>query len=214
MAFSFMETVMSDKKEIATLSIKISVDSTDLDKLEAQLKRIAGLMVRTGLKEPAKGGFVIDPYFGVNDGQVFINSAFITSTTISDAMQKAAKEGARRGAEQARFEITTGINDNHEQSSAIAKLDVSEGGGVVYVDKLEAVPLSKAAKATIASISESISHEESEFDKYKQQVESEFKQLQSLIIAMQHTQASSDMAMASAIEQVRADIQSAKSGWL
>ncbi|HBO25063.1 MAG TPA: hypothetical protein DD649_19575 [Providencia sp.] len=205
---------MSDKKEIATLSIKISVDSTDLDKLEAQLKRIAGLMVRTGLKEPAKGGFVIDPYFGVNDGQVFINSAFITSTTISDAMQKAAKEGARRGAEQARFEITTGINDNHEQSSAIAKLDVSEGGGVVYVDKLEAVPLSKAAKATIASISESISHEESEFDKYKQQVESEFKQLQSLIIAMQHTQASSDMAMASAIEQVRADIQSAKSGWL
>ncbi|MGO2336495.1 hypothetical protein [Providencia sp.] len=198
---------MSDKKEIATLSIKISVDSTDLDKLEARLKRIAGLMVRTGLKEPAKGGFVIDPYFGVNDGQVFINSAFITSTTISDAMQKAAKEGARRGAEQARFEITTGINDNHEQSSAMAKLDVSEGGGVVYVDKLEAVPLSKAAKATIASVSESISHEESEFDKYKQQVESEFKQLQSLIIAMQHTQASSDMANAGAIEQARAEIK-------
>ncbi|MGO2304358.1 MAG: hypothetical protein ACTH5W_06610 [Providencia sp.] len=205
---------MSDKKEIATLSIKISVDSTDLDKLEAQLKRIAGLMVRTGLKEPAKGGFVIDPYFGVNDGQVFINSAFITSTTISDAMQKAEKEGARRGAEQARFEITTGINDNHEQSSAMAKLDVSEGGGVVYVDRLEAVPLSKAAKATIASISESISHEESEFDKYKQQVEANFNQLQSSITAIQYTQASSDMAMASAIEQVRADIQSAKSGWL
>ncbi|CAK7059872.1 MAG: hypothetical protein MEPRV_02116 [Providencia sp.] len=34
---------MSDKKEIATLSIKISVDSADLDKLEAQLKRIEGL---------------------------------------------------------------------------------------------------------------------------------------------------------------------------
>ncbi|MGJ3352752.1 hypothetical protein [Providencia sp. Je.9.19] len=205
---------MPNKKEIATLSIKISVDSTDLDKLEAQLKRIAGLMVRTGLKEPAKGGFVIDPYFGVNDGQVFINSAFITSTTISDAMQKAAKEGARRGAEQARFEITTGINDNHEQSSAMAKLDVSEVGGVVYVDRLEAVPLSKAAKATIASISESISHEESEFDKYKQQVEANFNQLQASITAIQHTQASFEMANASAIEQIRADIQSAKSGWL
>lgn len=47
-----METVMTDKKEIATLSIKISVDSTDLDKLEAQLKRIEGLMVSTGLKRP------------------------------------------------------------------------------------------------------------------------------------------------------------------
>lgn len=45
---------MSDKKEIATLSIKISVDSTDLDKLEAQLKRIEGLMVSTGLKQSAK----------------------------------------------------------------------------------------------------------------------------------------------------------------
>lgn len=43
---------MTDKKEIATLSIKISVDSTDLDKLEAQLKRIEGLMVSTGLKRP------------------------------------------------------------------------------------------------------------------------------------------------------------------
>ncbi|EPJ0398953.1 MULTISPECIES: hypothetical protein [Providencia] len=43
---------MSDKKEIATLSIKITVDSTDLDKLEAQLKRIEGLMVGAGLKQP------------------------------------------------------------------------------------------------------------------------------------------------------------------
>ncbi|MBC8653413.1 hypothetical protein GQR86_09685, partial [Providencia vermicola] len=54
---------MSDKKEIATLSIKISVDSADLDKLEAQLKRIEGLMVSTGLKQPASGGFVASPLF-------------------------------------------------------------------------------------------------------------------------------------------------------
>lgn len=33
---------MSDIKEIATTSVKISVDSSNLDKLEAQLKRIAG----------------------------------------------------------------------------------------------------------------------------------------------------------------------------
>ncbi|MGX2017621.1 hypothetical protein [Providencia sp. PROV024] len=76
---------MSDKKEIATLSIKISVDSTDLDKLEAQLKRIEGLMVSVGLKQPAKGGFVSEPYFGINNGQVFINEALITSGTMASA---------------------------------------------------------------------------------------------------------------------------------
>ncbi|MGO2335963.1 hypothetical protein [Providencia sp.] len=216
---------MSDKKEIGTLSIKISVDSTDLDKLEAQLKRIEGLMVSTGLKHPAKQGFTMDfgifnpkgclePVFTVSSGRVFINDVFIENGTIQKMVLQPVEEQTKKGAEQARSEITTGINDNHEQSSAMAKLDVSEGGGVVYVDKLEAVPLSKAAKATIASVSESISHEESEFDKYKQQVESEFKQLQSLIIAIQHTQASSEMAMASAIERAHADIQSAKSGWL
>ncbi|EMT6578269.1 hypothetical protein WMR74_004357 [Providencia rettgeri] len=48
---------MSDKKEIATLSIKPSVDSADLDKLEAQLKRIEGLMLSAGLKQPASGEY-------------------------------------------------------------------------------------------------------------------------------------------------------------
>ncbi|EJD6539036.1 MULTISPECIES: hypothetical protein [Providencia] len=64
---------MSDKKEIATLSIKISVDSADLDKLEAQLKRIEGLMVSTGLKQPASGGFVASPFF-VKNGQLSIKT--------------------------------------------------------------------------------------------------------------------------------------------
>ncbi|HHQ2321737.1 TPA: hypothetical protein ACSPFZ_000755 [Providencia rettgeri] len=105
---------MSDKKEIATLSIKISVDSTDLDKLEAQLKRIERLMISVGLKQPAKDGFVTDPYFGINDGQTFINSAFITSTTFNDAMRKAAKEGAAKGAEEAMVKITMGVNYNYD----------------------------------------------------------------------------------------------------
>ncbi|MEX6285689.1 hypothetical protein AB6F89_22325 [Providencia hangzhouensis] len=65
---------MSDKKEIATLSIKITVDSTDLDKLEAQLKRIEGLMVSTGLKQPTKQGFTIDFDIGCLE-PVFTNSA-------------------------------------------------------------------------------------------------------------------------------------------
>lgn len=94
---------MSDKKEIATLSIKISVDSTDLDKLEAQLKRIEGLMVSTGLKEPTSVGFSADKFF-ITNGQVFIDSSYITPApipslkikgmAIDNAMRQAAKEGA------------------------------------------------------------------------------------------------------------------------
>ncbi|EMH5494632.1 TPA: hypothetical protein ACI4HY_004043 [Providencia stuartii] len=79
---------MSDKKEIATMHIKISVDSTDLDKLEGQLKRIEGLMVSTGLKQQAKQGFTADigvfnpkgclePVFTVSPGVVYINEACI-----------------------------------------------------------------------------------------------------------------------------------------
>ncbi|MCX9118797.1 hypothetical protein [Providencia rettgeri] len=116
---------MSDKKEIATLSIKISVDSTDLDKLEAQLKRIEGLMVSSGLKQPASGGFVTDPYFGINDGKVFINSAFITSTTFNDAMKKAAKERAAKGAGEAMVKITMGVNynDDLQHTVSVASFD-------------------------------------------------------------------------------------------
>lgn len=88
-----METVMSDKKEIATLSIKITVDSTDLDKLEAQLKSIEGLMISTGLKQPAKQGFTMDfgifnpkgclePVFTVSSGTILINEACIEHATI------------------------------------------------------------------------------------------------------------------------------------
>ncbi|HHR6501300.1 TPA: hypothetical protein ACS8CD_001820 [Providencia alcalifaciens] len=49
---------MSDKKEVTELSIKVSVDTTELDKLEAQLKRIAGLLVDAGLKNKVE--FKID----------------------------------------------------------------------------------------------------------------------------------------------------------
>ena len=74
---------MSDKKEIATLSIKISVDSTDLDKLEAQLKRIEGLMISTGLKQPASGGLIA-------------NSTFVSGTITSVKIQGPAIDGALR----------------------------------------------------------------------------------------------------------------------
>ncbi|MFL7852209.1 hypothetical protein AAD046_05950 [Providencia rettgeri] len=178
---------MSDKKEIATLSIKISVDSTDLDKLEAQLKRIEGLMVSTGLKQPARGGFIMD----FNAGQISINTPTITSGTIKsakiqgpaidDALRRAAKEVAKKGIEQARFEITTGINDNREQQSAEVTLKAS---------------------AEISRTSEVISREQSEFEKFKQQVESEFSQLQASITAIQQTIVDSDRAIAENLRQL------------
>lgn len=197
MAFSFMETDMSDKKEIATLSIKISVDSTDLDKLEAQLKRIEGLMVSTGLKQPAKQGFTMDfgifnpkvclePVFTVSSGRVFINDVFIENGTIEKMVLQPTEEQTKKGAEQERFEVTTGINDNSVQ-----------------------VPAEMALKASaeISRTSEVISREQSEFEKFKEQVESEFSQLQSSITAIQHTQANSEIASSDAIEQFRADIR-------
>ncbi|MBG5893260.1 hypothetical protein [Providencia rettgeri] len=195
---------MSDKKEIATLSIKISVDSTDLDKLEAQLKRIEGLMISTGLKQPAKGGFITDfvafnhfgclePVFTNSTDRVFINGVFIDNTVLEKAMTQAAKEGAKKGAEQARLEITTGINDNREQVSAEMALKAS---------------------TEISRTSEVISQEQSEFEKFKQQVESEFSQFQSSITAIQKTIADSDRAFTASLEHLRSDIQSAKSGWL
>lgn len=181
---------MSDKKEITTLSIKISVDRTDLDKLEAQLKRIEGLMVSVGLKEPTSVGFSADMFIFKN-GQVFIDEALIPSAKIQDlvidgALRQAVKEGAKKGAEQARFETTTGINDNSVQAPAEMALKAS---------------------AEISQTSEVISREQSEFEKFKQLIEDKFNYLQSSITAIQHTQANSEIASANAIEQVRAEIQ-------
>ncbi|MCW2255104.1 hypothetical protein M2263_001195 [Providencia alcalifaciens] len=188
---------MSDKKEIAALSIKISVDSTDLDKLEAQLKRIAGLMINAGLKEPASGGFVSDsfgifnpkgclePVFTISSGVTFINEAYIENATLEKVVLQAAEKGAREGAEQARAEITTGVNHNHEQQSAIAILESS---------------------AVTARLSEAISCEDSEFEKFKQQVESEFSQLQSQIASIQCASAASEQSTAQHISGLQRQI--------
>ena len=102
---------MSDKKEIATLSIKISVDSTDLDKLEAQLKRIAGLMVSTGLKQPTSVGFSADKFF-ITNGRVFIDEAFIDKA----AIEKIARQSPTTT-------IRTGVRYDDRKQSARAQLE-------------------------------------------------------------------------------------------
>ncbi|MEX9784913.1 hypothetical protein [Providencia manganoxydans] len=163
---------MSDKKEIATPSIKISVDSTDLDKLEGQLKRIEGLMVSTGLKQQAKQGFTADIgvfnpkgclelVFTVSSGVAYINEACIEKETLEKVMLQAVKEGAKKGAEQARCEITTGINDNREQSA---------------------------------------------FEKFKQQVEAQFNELQSELAHTQHASAANEESIAKRLFDIQRQI--------
>lgn len=179
------------------IELKILVDSSDLDKLKAQLKRIEGLMVSTGLKQPAKQGFTMDfgifnpkgclePVFTVSSSRVFINDVFIENGTIEKMVLQPAEEQTKKGLEQARFEITTGVNDNREQVSAEVALKSS---------------------AEISQTSEVISREQSEFEKFKQKVEDKFNHLQSSITAIQHTQANSEIASANAIEQIRAEIR-------
>ncbi|MCG5370453.1 hypothetical protein L7834_012250 [Providencia rettgeri] len=200
---------MSDKKEIATLSIKISVDSTDLDKLEAQLKRIEGLMVSTGLKEPTSVGFSADKFF-ITNGQVFIDEVLIPSgaikstktqgSAIDDAMQQAVKEGARKGVEQAQLKVTVGVNYNDKQPTTVA----ADAAGTI--DKINEAFHNSGNKAFIAALEKAIdinipvSHDE--FTEFKQQVESEFSQLQASITAIQQTIADSDRAIAESLRQL------------
>nr|WP_282556456.1 hypothetical protein [Providencia alcalifaciens] len=89
---------MSDKKEGAEFSIKISVDTTELDKLEAQLKRIFGLMNDAGLNQSAE--FKIDIASGsaeftgittiMSKDKAFVNDAFIDKEVLQDVARKAA----------------------------------------------------------------------------------------------------------------------------
>lgn len=72
---------MTDKKEIAELSIKVSVDTTELDKLEAQLNRIKGLLVNIGTKKVNNIGFDVMPFVFIEPAQ-YINSCFINNAAL------------------------------------------------------------------------------------------------------------------------------------
>ncbi|EIU7559258.1 hypothetical protein LHV18_22325 [Providencia rettgeri] len=187
---------MSDKKEIATLSIKISVDSTDLDKLEAQLKRIEGLMVGTGLKQPASGGFVASPFF-VENGQTFINAPLITSATLEPAIKYTVSGlHSDKYIEDLKQAVKQAIRPVIRQHIKVQRVGEKQSE-FAFCGGVRVEP-----------------EEPAEFEKFKQQVESEFSQLQTSITAIQKTIADSDGAFAASLEHLRADIQSVKSGWL
>ncbi|WP_265524312.1 hypothetical protein [Providencia rustigianii] len=87
---------MSDKKEVAELSIKVSVDTTDLDKLETQLKRIVGLMADAGLNKSVDIKFDIasgnSEFTGittvVSQAKAFVNDVFIDKAVVHSAVCK------------------------------------------------------------------------------------------------------------------------------
>lgn len=62
------------KKEIGELIYKVSVDTTELDKLEEQLTRIKQLMQDVGVKPKS-----IPQFFSQSSGGFFIKDAFINS---------------------------------------------------------------------------------------------------------------------------------------
>ncbi|MEX9782219.1 hypothetical protein AB7315_21610 [Providencia manganoxydans] len=190
---------MSDKKEIATLSIKISVDSTDLDKLETQLKRINGLMISTGLKQTTSVGFSADEFFIAN-GQVFVNAPCIVSGTIrsakindpaiANAMLQAVKEGAKKGAEQASAEVK--LNDTERK---IEETDATE-----VLDKISETLHSSGNKAVIAALNKTIDINtpvsREELKKHKQYVEASLDEMQSQLIGFHHALVASEQSTA------------------
>lgn len=224
---------MPDKKEIATLSIKISVDSTDLDKLEAQLKRIKELMVSSGLKQQAKQGFTADigvfnpkgclePVFTVFSGVAYINEACIEKATLEKVMLQAVKEGAKKGAEQARFEITTGVNYDREQLSSVVKLDdtdreIKETGATGILNSVGEAFHNSNNNAVIAALSETIDINtpvsREEFLELRRIVESELSQLHSSLADIRASMIRSEAAANNRLLQMQKEIDGARSIW-
>lgn len=167
---------MSDRK---TIHLKVSVDTTDLDKLEAQLKRIKELMGSAGLKQPASVGFDADVFL-ITNGQVFLNEALISKAapmptikyTVSGLHSDEYKEDLKQAVKQA---IRPVIRQHIKVERSESTLKPS---------------------ATVARLDEAVSHKETEFDQYKQQVEARFDELQSQLTHAQCTSAASEQSAA------------------
>lgn len=119
---------------MSELTLKIQVDTTDLDKVEAQLKRINDLLVSTGMKKPASGGFIADTFgvFKCQGGGVFIPEPRIGAASIrqlSELMNNKAKEAVKEIAKQSpttTMTITTGVNNNCEHFKQQIELNCNE----------------------------------------------------------------------------------------
>ncbi|HGW5834226.1 TPA: hypothetical protein ACNIOK_003580 [Proteus mirabilis] len=76
-----LEIDMSDKKEIGELIYKVSVDTSDLDKLEEQLTRIKQLMQDVGMNPKS-----IPQFSYPHAGKFFIKDALINSAVFNGVL--------------------------------------------------------------------------------------------------------------------------------
>ncbi|UNH40192.1 hypothetical protein [Moellerella wisconsensis] len=206
---------------MSELTLKIQVDTTDLDKAEAQLKRINDLLVSTGMKKPASGGFIADTFgvFKCQGGGVFIPEPRIGAASIrqlSELMNNKDKEAVKEIAKQSpttTMTITTGVNYNTEQQSAIAKLD-DENKDAKISDATVSGKIKVTAASVLANIQETaelIEKSQSEREETKQRLDKRFNEIQSQITSFQCASASDIAKLAMRINALNARIDKTKS---
>ena len=74
-----------------TIQLKVSVDTTELDKLEEQLTRIKQLMQDVGVKPKSIPQFFPQSYGGFFIKDAFINSAVFKGVLVSNKLEQDAK---------------------------------------------------------------------------------------------------------------------------
>ncbi|MEQ4627516.1 phage tail tip fiber protein [Providencia manganoxydans] len=153
------------------LTLKISVDSTDLDKLEAQLKRIKELMVSAGLKQQASVGFNTDVFL-ITNGQVFLNEACIAKGTVTSAKINGVK-------------VTR--EDKQREENVFR--------GDIKVEPECSVTLPNVV-ASIQEAAELINKSQSEYEETVKRIDQQFCELQSQITNIQCSSAASEQSTA------------------
>ncbi|EPL3992905.1 phage tail tip fiber protein [Providencia stuartii] len=165
---------MSDR----TIHLKVSVDTTDLDKLEAQLKRIKELMVSTGLKQQASVGFNADEFL-ITNGQVFLNEACIVKGTVTSAKINGVK-------------VT---REDKQQEENVFRGDIK-------VEPECSVTLPNVV-ASIQETAELINKSQSEYEETVKRIDQQFCELQSQITNIQCSLAASEQSAAQHISGLK-----------
>ncbi|MEQ5150095.1 phage tail tip fiber protein [Providencia stuartii] len=165
---------MSDR----TIHLKVSVDTTDLDKLEEQLKRIKELMVSTGLKQQASVGFNADEFL-ITNGQVFLNEACIVKGTVTSAKINGVK-------------VT---REDKQQEENVFRGDIK-------VEPECSVTLPNVV-ASIQETAELINKSQSEYEETVKRIDQQFCELQSQITNIQCSLAASEQSAAQHISGLK-----------
>lgn len=166
---------MSDRK---TIHLKVSVDTTDLDKLEEQLKRIKELMGSAGLKQPASAGFNTDEFL-ITNRQVFLNEACIVKGTVTSAKINGVK-------------VT---REDKQQEENVFRGDIK-------VEPECSVTLPNVI-ASIQETAELINKSQSEYEETVKRIDQQFCELQSQLTNIQCSSVTSEQSIAQHISGLK-----------